>query len=273
LNMPTIIVENDESEWDDTTGVRYHFPKRYLYIMQQGTPIIYYKGAQKNAAFAALRLSKSPYYFGVGMVGSLTQDLDSSKQDYYCEIVNYRSFEHAVPLRDPADNTLFEVIPESRESNYWRDGVRACSQAVFDRILQLSGLHAAADEVVPVETNDDRQGSADAYETVIEDGTGRRVYGTRYERNPRLRARALQLHGTSCKGCGFNFEEMYGEQGHGYIHVHHLNPISETGGLLAVNPQTDMTVLCANCHSMVHRYPKKMLSLDELQALIRWVRR
>jgi predicted HNH restriction endonuclease len=266
--MPTIIVENDVSEWDDATGVRYHFPKRYLPYLQPGTPIIYYKGAQKDAAFAHVRLSKYPYYFGVGQVGAVTVDGESSKQDYYCEIVNYSSFSQPVPLRAPDTDETFEVIPTTRASNFWRDGVRPCNQDVFDRIIGASGLHLEPGHAIPIETNDDRQGTKTAFETIVEDGTGRRVYGTRYERNPRLRARALQLHGTTCKGCGFNFEQVYGEHGQGYIHVHHLNPISGTGGIVSVNPQTDMTVLCPNCHSMVHRYPGKMLSLPQLQALI-----
>ncbi|WP_406874901.1 hypothetical protein [Acinetobacter baumannii] len=31
--MPTVIVENDISQWDDLTGEVYHFPKRYKDLM------------------------------------------------------------------------------------------------------------------------------------------------------------------------------------------------------------------------------------------------
>ena len=31
----TIITENDESEWDDKTGEKYHFPSRYVNIYNQ----------------------------------------------------------------------------------------------------------------------------------------------------------------------------------------------------------------------------------------------
>lgn len=146
-----------------------------------------------------------------------------------------------------------------------------CDQQVLDRILGASGLVVSSNQVLPavLVTNDDRQGTSDAYETIIEDGTGWRVYGTRYERNPRLRAQVLQIYGLICKGCDFDFEKVYGPHGHGFIHAHHLNPIATTGGILAVNPHRDMTVLCANCYSMMHRFPKKILALEELQALIR----
>ena len=36
-----------------------------------------------------------------------------------------------------------------------------------------------------------------------------------------------------------------------------------------VNPQTDMVVLCANCHRMIHRSRDGMLSPDELRSLLR----
>ena len=36
-----------------------------------------------------------------------------------------------------------------------------------------------------------------------------------------------------------------------------------------VNPQTDMVVLCANCHRMIHRNRDGMLSPDELRSLTR----
>ena len=42
--MHTIVSENDESQWEDETGVRYRFPKRYEGYLISGTQIIYYKG-------------------------------------------------------------------------------------------------------------------------------------------------------------------------------------------------------------------------------------
>jgi len=67
--------------------------------------------------------------------------------------------------------------------------------------------------------------------------------------------------------CNFNFEKTYGEIGKGYIHVHHIKPISESGETI-VNPATDLVVLCANCHSIIHRQRSKTLTLVELKAQI-----
>jgi predicted HNH restriction endonuclease len=89
-----------------------------------------------------------------------------------------------------------------------------------------------------------------------------------YERNSKLRAAAIMIHGRVCLGCGFNFELCYGEHGSGYIEVHHLKPISTFTEETQVDPNNDMTVLCSNCHRMIHRKKNKPLSLDELRAII-----
>jgi putative restriction endonuclease len=68
--------------------------------------------------------------------------------------------------------------------------------------------------------------------------------------------------------CGFNFEGMYGDPWKGFIHVHHKKPMSESGPT-RINPQTDMSVLCPNCHAMVHRKKDQTLSLEALRDLLR----
>ncbi|KQN34289.1 hypothetical protein ASE92_11805 [Pedobacter sp. Leaf41] len=88
-----------------------------------------------------------------------------------------------------------------------------------------------------------------------------------YERKPHLRAKAILLHGTTCKICKFNFEKHYGEYGEDYIEVHHLVPISKLIDPTEINPETDMTVLCANCHRMAHRSRSTPLSVEELRGI------
>lgn len=88
-----------------------------------------------------------------------------------------------------------------------------------------------------------------------------------YERKPALRMKAIEHYGTVCKVCGFDFMATYGERGKGYIDVHHLVPISRLKKETKVNPITDMTVLCANCHRMIHRNKDDVLSVDELKRI------
>jgi HNH endonuclease len=89
-----------------------------------------------------------------------------------------------------------------------------------------------------------------------------------YERDPALRAEAIRIHGTTCKACGFDFAKVYGSHGQGYIDVHHLRLVSTLAEKTSVNPKEDMTVLCSNCHRMVHHRIQNILTLEQLVALI-----
>ena len=86
----------------------------------------------------------------------------------------------------------------------------------------------------------------------------------RRERDPRLREDAVAIHGFNCMACGFNFGEFYGEIGKKFIEVHHVVPLSEAGRT-KTNPETDLIVLCANCHRIIHRRISICLTLKELK--------
>ena len=66
----------------------------------------------------------------------------------------------------------------------------------------------------------------------------------RYERNRFNRAACIEIHGDSCKACEFNFGNIYGGLGKGFIHVHHVTPISTIGENYQINPVTDLVPLC-----------------------------
>ena len=59
-----VIVQNDESKWDDIKGELYHYPNTYRAILTPGCKVIYYKGKMTNPGFAASRLSPQAHYFG-----------------------------------------------------------------------------------------------------------------------------------------------------------------------------------------------------------------
>ena len=105
------------------------------------------------------------------------------------------------------------------------------------------------------------------YEEYTEGGRMKKLTNV-HERNPKLRLAAIQHHGTRCMVCDFDFEEVYGKRGIGYIEVHHLIPISETVKPTKVNPVTDLIVLCCNCHRMIHRYRKCILTPEELKEIL-----
>ncbi|MEV8551212.1 HNH endonuclease [Streptomyces glaucescens] len=77
------------------------------------------------------------------------------------------------------------------------------------------------------------------------------------ERNKGLRKKkiesVLRRGGTlACEACGFDFEEVYGERGTGYIECHHVVPLHEAGE--GTTKLSDLALICANCHRMIHRH-------------------
>lgn len=110
----------------------------------------------------------------------------------------------------------------------------------------------------------------DGEETYFE-GAKKTVVVNSYERCPEAREKCLRHWGPSCRVCGFNFHYFYGEIGRGYIHVHHLKPLSEIGEGYKVNPVDDLRPVCPNCHAMLHR-EKPPLSIEELSARVRLYR-
>jgi predicted Zn-ribbon and HTH transcriptional regulator len=106
----------------------------------------------------------------------------------------------------------------------------------------------------------------DAHQIFVRTEGGRHaVISTRIERDPALRNAAMRLHGTRCQVCGFDFEEKYGSWGRGFAIVHHLRMLAEDNASeRETNPRTDLAVLCANCHCMVHRRRHVVLTVEEL---------
>lgn len=100
------------------------------------------------------------------------------------------------------------------------------------------------------------------------------VSGWRIERNFEARKACLTYHGHKCKLCNFDFEAKYGDLGEGYIHVHHVNPISDYNGERPVNPVEHLIPVCPNCHAMIHRGGKTR-SVDEISRRLKkkWKKR
>lgn len=105
-------------------------------------------------------------------------------------------------------------------------------------------------------------------EQLFEEGGKKKCFTNHYERDARLRSAAIRCHGTKCSVCSFDFARFYGEHGVGFIEVHHLRPIGTLRKKMKVNPKTDMTVVCSNCHRMIHRRKQNTLSIADLQRVI-----
>ncbi|MBN2783452.1 MAG: HNH endonuclease [Pontiellaceae bacterium] len=88
-----------------------------------------------------------------------------------------------------------------------------------------------------------------------------------YERSRINRAACIEIHGSTCKICGFDFGMHFGDLGDGFIHVHHIVSLADMRGSYALNPGADLIPVCPNCHAMLHRrHPP--LTPDELRDLM-----
>jgi 5-methylcytosine-specific restriction protein A len=90
------------------------------------------------------------------------------------------------------------------------------------------------------------------------------VISKRYERNVEARRKCLEHFGHKCLICKFDFEEIYGEIGREFIHVHHKNAISSIGKEYKINPAEDLVPVCPNCHAMIHKR-KPAYSIEEIK--------
>jgi hypothetical protein len=87
-----------------------------------------------------------------------------------------------------------------------------------------------------------------------------------YERNPIARALCIAHYGSSCVVCGFNFGAAYGPLADGFIHVHHVKPLSEIGAEYEVDPVADLRPVCPNCHAVIH-LARECRDIEEVRQL------
>lgn len=263
--MYTVIAENDVSQWEDETGVLYHFPKRYEKLLLPGTEVIYYKGKLKNIAFRNKRLSDSPHYFAMARIGKVYSDKESSKGDLFATIIDFSPF--SKPILAKIEDSYLEEIPESRIVNYWRDGVRQIDSNVFNLITSKLHPNEILEPKPDYHTENTLNDTSNELESETE-GKAKSRFVTTYERNPKYRTQAIAIHGNSCVACGFNFGKFYGAYADGFIHIHHVVPVSEFESPKRIDPEMDLIPLCANCHSVVHRKKSETLSIKQLKGFI-----
>lgn len=77
------------------------------------------------------------------------------------------------------------------------------------------------------------------------EGKNKFLYTQKYERNSINREKAIKIHSTQCAICGFDFEEVYGERGKGFIEIHHRNLLSKPEEERQINPQADLIPVCS----------------------------
>ena len=88
-----------------------------------------------------------------------------------------------------------------------------------------------------------------------------------HSRNAGLRLAALQRSGGRCEGCNINFEKKAGGLGKHCLVVHHKKQLKDTDQPVETR-LSDLAVVCANCHMMIHVNRDKALTLSQLKKRI-----
>jgi len=87
-------------------------------------------------------------------------------------------------------------------------------------------------------------------------------------RNPGLRIAALERAKGSCEGCGINFHRKAGGLGRNCLVVHHKRQLRDTDQPRETK-LSELAVVCANCHMMIHSNPDRALTLAQLRKRMR----
>lgn len=131
------------------------------------------------------------------------------------------------------------------------------------RFLKSRGRTLTVSDPAPTPRN---SASNDSSQLMFE-GDVRSVVLTEYERDWRARRRCIAYYGVRCTVCEMSFEERYGKSMAGFIHVHHLTPISKIGKKYQVDPIKDLRPVCPNCHAVIHR-KREAVSIEKARRLI-----
>lgn len=158
-------------------------------------------------------------------------------------------------MLNPVASSVFKTLDKTGRADVWKmisqfsDPETLNRQEIIDDLAAIQNMESGEEKTSRTEG-------------------GKKVFiSVRYERSLKNRNDAFKIHGYSCGVCNFNFGETYGEWGRDFAEVHHLVPISESGGVKKlINPETDLIVLCPNCHRMIHRKKGITLTIAELRA-------
>ena len=144
----------------------------------------------------------------------------------------------------------------------WRSNSSERDQEVMDQFRAAPDvMHRTAQDLLQDALNDTPENVPKFREdddgSVLEGRYMWRFHAER-ERNPGLRRKKIRSvlrrgDPLACEACGFDFGQVYGDRGEGYIECHHVQPLHETGE--HETRISDLALLCSNCHRMIHRKP------------------
>lgn len=157
------------------------------------------------------------------------------------------------------DLSLESTVLQPRFSSLFTEDELAEARRRLESIPECAKRSAVAPEDIhPDELDNEKQ---------FTEGSKKRIMVNAYERDHRARAACVKRHGYSCQVCGMRFQDLYGEIGKGFIHVHHKKPLAGRQHGYRVRPTIDLTPVCPNCHAMLHT-SSPPLGIEELKSIV-----
>ena len=137
---------------------------------------------------------------------------------------------------------------------------------------QLSGIRIPDDVAAKLEDEwadflgNERQPIPVAEPSAIE---GLRTETVRYVRGRSRQLRDLALRDSEgvCSVCGIDYRKVLNGKGVRVLQVHHRKQLAATDSP-RVTSLSDLAVVCANCHMLIHMNPKQALSIEELREML-----
>ncbi|EKO3559062.1 HNH endonuclease [Vibrio metschnikovii] len=177
------------------------------------------------------------------LVGSrprkLTEGTANSYIDYLNNVTNHLNID--ITFNTINSEQAVSDIVEQLSDTTMPDGSRRNCQSALRAYLEFNNeSFQIAEPVFPDELSTHTEGLV------------QKVVVNKYERDSTARTACIKHHGVKCLVCDFDFFKTYGNVGKGFIHVHHVTPISSIGSRYKVNPILDLIPVCPNCHAMLH---------------------
>ena len=160
--------------------------------------------------------------------------------------------------KEPGRNGPFRITEEGR-AHYLQHSDTLTTLADFSLEDSAEGLQELA-QGNHIEVLDD---------LVVREGELRTRTIEYRTRSAQLRNAAIEKYRSKngrlrCRACRFDFARAYPGIGDGFIHIHHLKPVSfMSGEPMNLNEALkNVRPLCANCHQMVHTSRPPLLIRD-----------
>lgn len=86
-------------------------------------------------------------------------------------------------------------------------------------------------------------------------------------RSDALRKQALAKANGSCAVCKTDFKKVLNGKGTRVLHVHHLRQMASSDAP-RITKLSDLAVVCANCHMLIHSNPTKAIPIEKLRSVL-----